>query len=98
MADSWQLTLYELAGGLHARNDYALTPPIAPAPRGPGAAPLVVISGAGVREALVIDPTRGDPVRRVHLPDEAGGAFGAVVDGKPVAGVVLAKPLRVVLF
>src|SRR6185312_9503952 len=65
MVASWELTLYELAGGLHARNDYALEAPIAPGPRGPGQAPLVVESGAGAREALVIDPARGDPVRRV---------------------------------
>jgi hypothetical protein len=97
MADSWQLTLYELTGGLRARNDYALAPPIIDAPRS-GAAPLVVVAGAAAREALVIDPTRGDPLRRVHLPDEAGPTFSTVVDGKPVAGVVLAKPLRVVLF
>lgn len=97
MPASWQLTLYELFGGLRARNDYALPQPVALAPR-VGDAPFVVVAGAGVREALVIDPRRGDPLRRVHLPDEAASAFSTVVDGAPVAGIVLAKPLRVVLF
>ncbi|MBV8758206.1 MAG: hypothetical protein JO257_13045 [Deltaproteobacteria bacterium] len=97
MPDSWQLTLYELTGGLRARNDYALPPPIALSQRS-GDAPFVVVSGAAAREALVIDPRRGDPLRRVHLPDEAASAFSTIVDGAPVTGVVLAKPLRVVLF
>lgn len=97
MPDSWQLTLYDLTGGVHARNDYALPPPILLAARA-GNAPFVVVAGAGVREALVIDPRRGDPLRLVHLPDEAASAFATVVDGAPVAGIVLAKPLRVVLF
>jgi hypothetical protein len=99
MADSWQYTLYELTGALRARNDYALAPPVAPAAaRGPGDSPLVVAYGPGLRELLVIDPRRGDPVRRVRLPDEASPAFSTIIDGKPVAGVVLAKPLRLVLF
>jgi hypothetical protein len=99
MADSWQYTLYELSGGLRARNDYALAPPVAPATaRGPGQSPLVVAYGPGLRELIVIDPRRGDPLRRVRLPDEASPAFSTMIDGKPVAGVVLAKPLRLVLF
>ena len=101
MADSWQYTLYELTGGLRTRNDYALPPPVAPAAaRGPADSPLVVEYGPGLKEAIVIDARRGDPLRRVHLPEEAGSglAFGTIVDGKPIAGTVLAKPLRVVLF
>ena len=100
---SWQYTLYELTGALRARNDYALSPPIAPAPtaaRGPAGSPLVVASGPGLREVLVLDPRTGDPVKRVQLPDTAahGLVFGTVVDGTPVAGALLAAPLRVVLF
>ena len=101
LGDSWQLTLYELAGGLRARNDYALGAPVAPpAARGPAGSPLVVAYGPGLREVVVIDPRRGDPQRRVRLPDDAppGAVFGTVVDGSPVAGAVLASPLRVVLF
>jgi hypothetical protein len=94
---AWQLTLYELAGGLRARNDYALASPIKPAARGPAGSPLVVLYGPGLREALVIDARRGDPVRRVHLAED-GRVFSTVVDGKPVAGIVLPNPLRVVLF
>jgi hypothetical protein len=42
----------------------------------------------------------GDPVHRVRLPDDApeGTVFGTVVGGAPIAGVVLAAPLRVVVF
>jgi hypothetical protein len=38
--------------------------------------------------------------RAVALPDDAapGAVFGTVVDGAPVAGVLLDVPLRVVLF
>jgi len=101
LGDSWQLTLYELAGGLRTRNDYALPPPIAaPAIRGPAGSPLVVAYGPGLREVVVLDPRTGDPLRRARLPDDAAPAavFGTVVDGSPVAGVILGAPLRVVLF
>ena len=101
MASSWQYTLYELAGGLRARNDYALTPPITPAAhRGPRDSPLVVQSGPGLREVLVLDSRTGDPLRRVQLPEDAvpGLAFSTILDGKPVVGTLLAKPLRVVVF
>ena len=101
LGDSWQLTLYELAGGLRVRNDYALSAPLAPlAPRGPAGSPVVVAYGPGLREVVVVDPRTGDPVRRVRLPDDAlpAAVFGTVVDGSPVAGAVLASPLRVVLF
>ncbi|MDB4955681.1 MAG: hypothetical protein JWO36_3250 [Myxococcales bacterium] len=101
LLDSWQYTLYDLAGGLRARNDYALSPPIwAAAERGGGDSALLVESGPGLRDVLVIDPRRGDPVRRARLPDDApsGLAFATVVDGKPVVGVILAGPLRVALF
>ena len=101
LAASWQYTLYDLSGGLRARNDYALAPPISPAAeRGPGDSALVVEYGPNLREVLVIDPRRGDPVRRVRLPDDApaGLVFATIVDGKPVVGVILAAPLRAVLF
>jgi hypothetical protein len=101
VGDSWQLTLYELGGGLRARNDYALAAPVTrPAPRGPPGSPLVVVYGPGQREVCVLDPRTGDPLRRVVLPDDAapGAVFGTVVDGSPVAGVLLDVPLRVVLF
>lgn len=100
LGDSWQLTLYALDGGLRARNDYALTAPVAPVRRtGPGS-PLVVVSGADQREISVLDPRSGDPLRRVALPDDAapGQVFATVVEGAPVAGALLASPLRVVLF
>ncbi|MBA3821518.1 MAG: hypothetical protein H0X17_21725, partial [Deltaproteobacteria bacterium] len=101
LGDSWQLTLYELTGGLRARNDYGLFPPIAPArERGPAGSPLVVASSPGLREVLVIDARQGNPLRRVQLAEDAspGLVFGTIVDGTPVAGAVLQAPLRVVVF
>lgn len=101
LGDSWQYTLYELGGGLRARNDYALAPPVVPAAaRGPAGSPLVVASGPDLREVMVLDVRTGDPLRRVQLPEDAapGLVFGTIVDGTPVAGALLAAPLRVVLF
>jgi len=101
LGDSWQLTLYELTGGLRARNDYALPAPVTPpAVRGPPGSPLVVTYGPRLREVMVLDPRTGDPLRRVRLPDDAppGAVFGTVVGGAPVAGTLLASPLRIVLF
>lgn len=97
---SWQYTLYEVTGALRARNDYALDQPITPAHARTVGAPLVVQSGAGLREILVVDPVQGDPVKRIRLPEDAapGTAFSTIVDGKPVVGTLLANPLRVVLF
>jgi outer membrane protein assembly factor BamB len=100
MRASWQYTLYELTGALRVRNDYALAEPVTPAAARVAGAPLVVQSGPGLREVLVLDPQRGDPLRRVRLPESAaaGMAFSTIVDGKPVVGTLLANPLRVVLF
>jgi hypothetical protein len=93
---SWQLDLFEATGGFRARNDYALAAPVTLARlRGAQTSPLVVTFGQ--HEALVIDPVRGDPVRRIQLPDD-GIAFSTIVEGHPVAGIVLATPLRIVLF
>ncbi|MBS1121266.1 MAG: hypothetical protein H6Q90_3494 [Deltaproteobacteria bacterium] len=98
---SWQYTLYDLTGGLRARNDYALDNPVVPAAaRGPQGSPLVVAYGHALQDVLVLDPRTGDPVRHVRLPEGSPPAhvFGTIVDGSPVAGAVLAVPLRVVLF
>ena len=96
LGDSWQYTLFEPTGGVRARNDYALSRPIEPPrTRGPTGSPLVVAHGAS--EVLVLDPRNGDPVRRVALP-APGLVFGTIVDGTAVAGAVLARPLRVVMF
>ena len=100
MPASWQLTLYELTGGLRVRNDYALDAPVTPGPRTGADSPIAIQSGPGARELLVLDPRRGDPLRRVHLPDDAapGTAFATIIDGKPVVGTLLVNPLRAVLF
>jgi hypothetical protein len=59
-----------------------------------------VVYGADQREICVLDPRTGDPLRRMALPNDAapGQVFVTVVDGAPVAGALLASPLRVVLF
>ena len=88
MADSWQLHALRAARRparaqrLRARRGRSLRRRARPAGR-----PLVVPSGPGLREVLVIDPRHGDPVRRVHAARVAPRrAFSTVVDGKPVAG------------
>lgn len=98
--DSWQYTLYELAGGLRARNDYPLPAPVAPATaRGPAGSPLVVAAGVEQRDILVLDPRSGTPLQRVALPAGIRAlVFGTVVDGTPVAGAIVAAPLRAVVF
>ena len=101
LGDSWELTLYELDGGLRARNDYAIAGPVVPAlARGPAGSPLVISFGPAMHDVLVLDPRTGDPLRQVELPEDAppGVVFGTIVDGTPVAGAVLASPLRIVLF
>ena len=100
LGDSWQLTFYDLGGGLRARNDYALPDHVVPSTvRGPAGSPLVVAYGPGLREVLVLDPRTGDPVRRVRLPEGANGhVFATIIEGTPVAGAMLAAPLRAVVF
>ncbi|MDX2091233.1 MAG: hypothetical protein SFX73_25465 [Kofleriaceae bacterium] len=92
---AWQLAVYELSGALRARNDYAITEPDAAHARGPVGSPFVVTYGAGGRGVLVLDPRSGDPVRRAELP-EGSAVFSTVVDGAPVAGAVVPKPLRII--
>ncbi|MGE0550695.1 MAG: hypothetical protein AB7O24_08145 [Kofleriaceae bacterium] len=100
VGDSWQYALYELFGGLRARNDYAISPPIIHAARGPRGSLLAVTYGAGAQEVLVLDPRSGDPMRRVRMPagGPTGPVFSTIVDGAPVTGAVLPAPLRIVLF
>ncbi|HEU0034300.1 MAG TPA: hypothetical protein VFQ53_26940 [Kofleriaceae bacterium] len=99
IGNAWQYTLYDLDGGLRARNDYALASPVPASARGPTGSPLVVTYGPNSREVIVLDPRTGDPLRRIALPDATPGlAFATIVDGTPVAGVVLAAPLRAVVF
>jgi hypothetical protein len=99
---SGQLTLYDLTGAYRARNDYAPLngSAITPAHARSAKAPLVLQSTPFGRDVLVVEPEHGDPVRRVQLPDDTapGTAFSTMVDGKPVVGVLLANPLRVVMF
>ncbi|HEY1546510.1 MAG TPA: hypothetical protein VGG28_01755 [Kofleriaceae bacterium] len=94
MVPSWQLAMFELGGGVRARDDYALEPPVHFAARR-GNGPIIVVDHA--RHLLAVDPRRGDPLRRVEVPDPAA-AFSTIVDGRPVTGTILAAPLRVVVF
>ena len=88
---SWELTLFELGGGVRARNDYAFDG--VPGLR-VGAAPFVYLAS---QEALVIDSVHGDPLRRVRLA-AAGSAFSTLVDGRAIVGMIVAGPLRLVVF
>ncbi|HEX4452077.1 MAG TPA: hypothetical protein VH143_14460 [Kofleriaceae bacterium] len=94
MPPSWQLAMFELGGGVRARDDYALEPPVHIAARR-GAVPIVVVDHA--HRLLAVDPLHGDPLFRVEIPD-AAAAFSTIVDGRPVIGTILAAPLRVVTF
>ena len=91
---SWELTVYDQGGGVRARNDYAFD---GRAGVREGTAPFVYTSG---QEALVIDSVRGDPLRRVTLPASSatGRAFSTIVDGRAIVGMILAGPLRLVVF
>lgn len=97
LGDSVQVTLFEPTGGLRARNDYGLIAGGVARARGPAGSPVIVYAG---REVVAVDPRTGDPLRRVQLPEAApiGLAFGTIVEGTPVAGAVIAGPLRVVIF
>lgn len=97
LGDSVQVTLFELTGGLRARNDYGLASGEVADRRGPVGSPVVVFAG---RDVLALDPRTGDPLRRVALPDDLanGLVFGTIVEGAPVAGAVLQAPLRIVIF
>lgn len=68
------------------------------AARGPSA-PLVVLDPL-TPSAVVVDLASGNPLRRVAVPGDVRDTalFSTVVRGAPVAGVVLANPLRVVTF
>src|SRR5690606_36592310 len=51
LGDSWQYTLFERAGAVRVRNDYALAAPITPTEvRGPTGSPLVIASGSEQRD------------------------------------------------
>ena len=101
LGQAWHLALYEPSGEFRVRNEYPIFPPISPSRlRASGTAPLVVVSGPEQREALVIDPRTGDPLRRATLSVDATPAItgGLLIHDRPVAFAVYARPLRVALF
>ncbi|HTM19851.1 MAG TPA: PQQ-binding-like beta-propeller repeat protein, partial [Kofleriaceae bacterium] len=67
--------------------------------RGPGA-PLVILSMRELARYVILEPTRGRLESMWAVPPDfvRAGAFSAVVGGKPVVGVVAAKPAGVYLF
>jgi hypothetical protein len=95
---AWQLAIHEPSGALLARADYAFGVARLAAARAP-LAPLVVLDSVA-RSAVVLDPRDGTPLRRVELARDvrASALFSTIVDDKPVAGVVLSDPLRIVTF
>lgn len=91
-----QLTIYEPSGGVRVRAEYELGRATW-APRGPAGSPIVLAADTPEHQVIVIDPRTGAPHQRYRL---VGGEalFSTVVNGSPVAGVVIANPLRVALF
>lgn len=97
-----QLTIYEPTGGVRVRAEYDLGQGVKGArwqPRGPSGSEILLVGDApdGPDTLLVIDPRTGDPTRRVTVGDDAV-VFATIVEGSPVTGAVVAKPLRVILF
>ena len=101
IGDSWQLTRSTSSPAGYARATTTRSrAPIAPArPRARRAARSSSRTAPACARCSCIDPRTGDPLRRVApARRRAPDVFATIVDGKPVAGVVLAQPLRVVLF
>ncbi len=95
-----QLTIYDPGGGVRARAEYELGRSAAWAPRGPAGSEIVLLGDAPPGEErvlLVIDPLTGAPTRSFGV-SATDIAFSTIVDGAPVSGVMVANPLRAVLF
>ena len=89
-----QLTIFEPTGGVRARGEYELAAS-SWAPRGPAGSPILLVAGAPQPQAVVIDPRTATPTQRYSLSGEV--VFSTIVNGSPVVGAVLDKPLRVVI-
>jgi hypothetical protein len=97
----WQLFAYGPDGAPRFASGLAVAPPWLVGARGEDpAAPLTLSYGPAARAVAVVDAATGEVRARVALPPRAvpGATFATVVDGAPVAGAVLSKPLGVVLF
>jgi putative pyrroloquinoline-quinone binding quinoprotein len=91
---------FSLDGAEKLRSALGLAPPSELARlRGPGA-PLVLLSMREFARLVVLEPSRGRLESVWALPPDTvrDGVFSAVVGGKPVVGVVAAKPAGVYLF
>ncbi len=97
---STQVTLHALDGGVRARNDYALIDATIAPHRYADTSPLVLVEpgAADGQRALVLDPRRGDPLRRVVLPGETRAVLSTTIDGTPVVAGILERPLRLLVF
>jgi hypothetical protein len=97
----WQLFAYGPDGAPRFATGLAVAPPWLVGARGDDpAAPLTLAYGPAARAVAVVDAATGEVRARVALPPRAvpGATFATVVDGAPVAGALLSKPLGVVLF
>ncbi len=90
-----QLTIFEPSGGVRVRGEYALGTSTL-APRGPAGSPIVLVADAPEAQLVVIDPRTARPTQR-FTRTRGEMVFSTVVNGSPVVGVVLDKPLRVVI-
>ena len=84
------------------RAAYTIEPPLYLATlRGePEKSPVVMLHPRGVRRVLIASPDKGILKAIYKLPQRAvrGGLFSSYLNGKPVAGVVVQKPLGVQFF
>ncbi|MFN0246083.1 MAG: PQQ-binding-like beta-propeller repeat protein [Kofleriaceae bacterium] len=95
-----QLTIYEPDGGVRVRAEYEELGTATWQPRGPTGSEIVLLGSAPpgeLQRLLLVDPHTGSPTRSYSL---SGGeaAFSTIVNGSRVAGIMIDKPLRVILF
>jgi hypothetical protein len=98
---AWEVLAYGADGAPRFAAALPLASPWLPGTRGRHpAAPLALAHGPAARRVAVIDPASGEVTARLLLPPRAvpGAVFATVVDGRPVAGALLAEPLGALLF
>jgi hypothetical protein len=96
-----QLTIYEPDGTVRVRAEYEELGVATWQPRGPAGSEILLLgekpAGEPVQRLLAVDPRTGAPTRS-YLLTGGEAAFSTIVNGSPVAGVMIDKPLRVILF
>jgi hypothetical protein len=95
------LRAYGVDGRERFRAAYAIQGPLELAGLRSGSnAPVLMVSHRGETRALAVEPQRGT-IEAVHVMPRRwvhGSVFSTTIDGRPLAGVVLQKPLAVHIF